>query len=693
MATSNTTLQVADLDFFSIKENLKNFLRSQSTFTDYDFEGSGMSVLLDVLAYNTYYNSFYLNMAANESFLDTAQIRNNILSHAKLINYVPDSPHGSVSLVNIVVTPSTAEDRNTNVITLDKYTKLVGQDKNGINYPYVTLNSNTSYKSGDAFSFANVMLKQGEVITQQFLVEPTNTTRRFQIPSANVDTDTIVITVQESSSNTTTTEYKLAEDLTEITANSNIYFVEEDDSLKYTVYFGDGVLGKKPKNGNIVIVTYLDTVGAVSNNISKFTFTSPIGGPLYRDNVSVTTIATSYGGTDKEDIEKIRFHAPYYYTAQNRAVTVKDYESLILKDYNNIDSVSIWGGEDNDPIVYGKVYLSLKTRGYYALSNLEKEKIKNSLIENRNVLTIVPEIVDPDYIFLIIKGRVTYNPSLTALSTDEIKTVVKNAIIQYNNDELSKFKSTFKKSKLQYYIENSEKSITASDISVYMQKRLTLTTNQAKNYIINFNSPLKKGDFVNKLYSFPQYTVVDSSAVLRNVFIEEVPDSFTGIDSISITNAGNNYETTPTVTISGDGTGATAVATLVGNRIRSIKVTNKGINYTRATITITGGGGSEGTAIAVLSAKNGIIRTFYYKANGEKVVVNGNAGTIDYDTGRVTLNAVTPLGIVNNDFYDTDVVTVNAVPSGDIIYPLRNRILAVDENNFQSIQIEVVAES
>jgi hypothetical protein len=692
MATSNTALQVADLDFFTIKENLKNFLRSQSTFTDYDFEGSGMSVLLDVLAYNTYYNSFYLNMAANESFLDTAQVRNNILSHAKLINYVPDSPHGSVSLVNVIVTPSTVEDRDTNVITLEKYTKLVGQDKNGINYPYVTLNSNTSYKSGDAFSFANVIIKQGEVITQQFLVEPANTKRRFQLPSANVDTDTLIVTVQESASNTMTTEYKLAEDLTEISSASNVYYVEEDDQLKYTIYFGDGVLGRRPKDGNIVIATYLDTVGSVSNNISKFKFTDPVGGPLYRDNVTISTISTSYGGTDKEDIEKIRFRAPYYYTAQNRAVTVKDYESIITKDYNNIDSVSIWGGEDNDPVVYGKVYLSLKTRGYYALSNLEKENIKNTLIENRNILTIVPEIVDPDYIFLIIKGRVTYNPSLTSLSNEEIKNIVKNAIIQYNNDELSKFKSTFKKSKLQYYIENAEKSITASDVTIYMQKRLKLTTNQSKNYVINFNSPLKKGDFIEKIYSFPQFTVIDSSNILRNVFIEEVPNSFTGIDSINVTNAGANYETTPTVTITGDGSGATAYATLVGTRLKSITVTNKGINYSRATVTITGDG-SEATASAVLEAKNGVLRSFYYKANGEKVVVNDNAGTVDYNTGRIILNAVNPLGIGINDFYDTDVVTVNVVPNSDIVYPLRNRILAIDENNYQSIQLEVVAES
>jgi hypothetical protein len=693
MATSNTALQVADLDFFGIRNNLKEFLRSQSTFTDYDFEGSGMAVLLDVLAYNTYYNSYYLNMAANESFLDTAQVRNNILSHAKNINYVPDSAHGSLSKVNIIVTPSTAEDQVTNVITLDKYTRILGQDKNGVNFTFVTLNSNTAYKSAGSFTFSNVFIKQGEVITQQFAVTANNTSRRFQIPSANVDTDTLVVTVQESAANTTTTSYTLAEDLTTITANSKVYFLEEDDQLNYTIYFGDDVLGYKPKNGNIVIATYLDTVGSISNNISKFTFIDPIGGPEYRDSVIVNTVETSYGGSDKETVENIRFRAPYYYTAQNRAVTVPDYESLITKDYNNIDSVSIWGGEDNDPVVYGKVYMSLKTRGYYVLSNLEKERIKNDLVEKRNVLTILPEIVDPDYVFLMVQGRVTYNPSLTSLTAGEIRTVVNNAIKKYNDDELAKFKSTFKKSKLQYYIENAERSITGSDIVVYLQKRLPLTLNQTKNYTINFNAALKKGDFIEKVYSFPSYTVVDSASVFRNVFIEEVPNSFTGIDLIKITNAGSGYYSVPTVTITGDGTGATAVADITGDgRVKSITVTNSGINYSRATISITGEG-SEATGIPVLQARNGILRTFYYKTNGEKVVVNENAGTINYDTGKIQLSSLIPLAVSSNDFYDTNVVSINVVPNGDIIYPLRNRILAIDENNFQSIQIEVVAES
>jgi len=325
MATSNTALRVAELDFFRIRDNLKNYLRSQSTFTDYDFEGSGMSVLLDVLAYNTHYNAFYLNMAANEAFLDTAQVRQNILSQAKAINYVPASPQGASAKINIVATPSLAEDNSINVITLDKYTRIIGQDIHGENYTFVTINSNTAAKINGSFTFANVMIKQGEVITWQYEASSNNVTRRYQIPSANVDTTTITITVQESSSNTYTTEFVLADDLTEITGQSRVYFVEEDDQLYYTVYFGDNVLGKKPNDGNIIHITYLDTMGAVSNNISKFSFAQAIGGK-FRDNVRISTITASYGGVDKEHVEDISFRAPYFYTAQNRCVTVNDYQ-------------------------------------------------------------------------------------------------------------------------------------------------------------------------------------------------------------------------------------------------------------------------------------------------------------------------------------------------------------------------------
>ena len=286
MATSNTALRVSDLDFFSIRNNLKNFLRSQSEFTDYDFEGSGMSVLLDVLSYNTYYNSFYLNMIANESFLDTAQVRQNILSHAKMINYVPASRQGATTKVNVLVTPEGGEP-SLNYVVLDKYTKLLGRDMNGVNYPFVTVNANTASLSNGTFSFSNVVIKQGEVISHQFLMSSNNTTRKFAIPSQNVDATTIAVTVQESSSNTYAREFRPAEDITTITGDSLVYYTEEDQDLNYSIYFGDGVIGYAPKNGNIVTVTYLDTIGSMSNNISKFTFTDKIGGS-FSNNVKTT---------------------------------------------------------------------------------------------------------------------------------------------------------------------------------------------------------------------------------------------------------------------------------------------------------------------------------------------------------------------------------------------------------------------
>ena len=214
MATANTALRVTELDFDSIKTNLKNYLRSQSEFQDFDFEGSGMSVLLDILAYNTHYTGYYLNMVANEMFLDTAQLRNSVLSHAKNLNYTPTSPQGALVKTNILITPSPTESQNTNVITLEKYTKFLAQDIDGTNYQFVALYSNTASKVGSTFSFANTYLKQGEVVTLQYSMDPTNISRRFDIPYSNVDTQTLTVTVQESASNTSTEEYILASDIT-----------------------------------------------------------------------------------------------------------------------------------------------------------------------------------------------------------------------------------------------------------------------------------------------------------------------------------------------------------------------------------------------------------------------------------------------------------------------------------------------
>jgi hypothetical protein len=691
MATEKTALRITELDYLSIRENLKNFLRSQNEFQDFDFEGAGMAVLLDILAYNTHYMGYYLNMVGNEMFLDSAQLRNSIISHAKLMNYVPGSRQGALSRININVTPSNTEDANTNSLTLEKYTRLLGRDKDGINHPFITLYSNTVSKSGQSFNFSNVYVKQGEVVTLQYLVDPANITRKFEIPSQNVDTTTVVITLQESSTNTDTKLYTLASDITEVTANSMVYWLEENDTQTYTFYFGDDHLGKRPKDGNIVTCTYLDNVGSISNNITGFTFTDLIGG-LYKDNVSITSAVSSYGGVEKEGIDQVKFRAPYFYTAQNRAVTQNDYQTLILKDYNYIDSVAVWGGEENDPIVYGKVFISLKTNGNYELTNFEKERIKTELIQKRNILTVTPEIIDPDYVFILIKGNVTYNSQLTALDDGALLSLVKAAIQDYVDDELNTFDSTFRKSKLQQYIEDCDPSITGSDIQIYVQKRVLIDIVNTRTYNIKYNLPIKQLQHKDKLTSFPEIQVFDAAGVSRNAFIEEIPESLTGINSINILNGGQNYITAPTVVISGDGRGATATASILAGRVNKITITNPGTDYSFALVTLEGDEGYGATVSVILDSDIGILRTFYYKTSGEKIIINSNIGSINYSEGSITLNSLRVTDVIDNEFYAENYLTLNIQAEDEIIPPLRNRILTIDNNDSKSIQLTMVSE-
>jgi hypothetical protein len=692
MATEKAALRVTEIDFDSIKENLKTYLRSQSEFQDFDFEGSGMSVLLDILAYNTHYMAYYLNMVGNEMFLDSAQLRNSILSHAKLMNYVPGSKQGALSKLNITITPvSGVEDTDATSATIEKYTRFLGTDINGINYPFVALYSNTAYKEGGSFSFANVNIKQGEVITIQYLMDSMNESRRFEIPSSNVDIESILVNVQESTTNTDTITYTQAEDITELTGNSFVYFIEENESSTYTVYFGDDVIGKKPKDGSVVILTYLDNVGEIANNISRFVPTSNVAG--YRNNVSIQSTASSYGGIEKESIEQIRYRAPYFYSTQNRAVTQNDYETLITKDYNNIDSVAVWGGEDNDPVIYGKVFISLKPKGNYFLTNLEKEKIKEELIQKRNVLTVTPEILDPEYLYLLVKGDVTYNSKLTTRTEGEILQLVKAAISDYATNELSNFSSIFRKTKLENYIENCEKSITGCDIEVFAQKRILIDTVNTKTYNINFGVRLEHSNEIgDMLSSYPSIKTYDSAFVERDIYFEQSPEISTGIDYIEVVSAGQNYSIAPTVTISGDGSGASATAKILSGRVVAIIIDNPGKNYNYATIALSGGDGSGASANIKLQNNKMVLRSYYYKENGEKVILNNNAGYIEHNIGKVYIDAIRIISVENNSFYDDNYLTLSAELKGTHIYPLRNRIVSIDDSDARSVQIRMIAE-
>lgn len=693
MAQANTTLRISELDFDSIKTNLKDFLRSQNQFQDFDFEGSGMSVLLDLLAYNTHYLGFYLNMVANEMFIDTAQLRNSILSHAKLMNYQPTGTVSPTALVNITVTPSINEDQDATTLTLPAYTTFLCEPLDGISYQFMTTEADSAVKVGSSFTFSNVAIKQGELTTLTYTVSPSNAKRRYTIPSATVDLDTIVVTVQESQSNTFTTAYTKAEDLTTITANSTIYFVEEnpDSNGSYTMTFGDGVIGKALANGNIIFIRYIDCQGSAANKANTFTLITPING--YDDNVTVTSVSAASGGSEKETLEQIRKRAPIHYTVQNRAVTVDDFKSIITSDYPHIESVSVWGGEENVPPIYGKIFISLNPEDGYEISLTEKERIVNEIISNRSVLTVIPEIVDPDYVYLLFVAKVNYDSNLTAYNEAELRELCRNAFIDYRDNSLRTFESIYRNSSLYRVIDSVDNSITSSEIGIYLQKRFEPTLNSTKNYELKFNTSLYKGSPTNRLYSFPAVTVQDINGIDRNVYFEEVPDSYSGIDSINVINPGSDYTSTPTVTITGDGTGATATAKIINGKLSSISIDNRGSNYTRATISIIGGEGTGASAVAVLQNRVGDLRTYYYQSNGEKVIVNNKAGTIDYNEGIVYLTNFTPIAIISNENYPNDTVTLNISPLSETIYPLRNRILELDTNDSSSIQITMVDEN
>jgi hypothetical protein len=680
-----TPFRISELDFNSIRENIKNYLKSQSEFTDFDFDGSGLSVLIDILAYNTHYMGYYLNMVGNEMFLDTAQLRSSVLSLAKLTNYVPRSRTGSTAIINVVVTPPDGDTEGS--LVLPRFSRFASESIDATNYVFATTDSYIVPKVDGKFTFNNVAIKQGETANLYYTVTDGN--RKFVLPSSNVDTSTVTVTVQESSSNTFITTYKLSDDLTEIDGNSKVFFLEETPDDNYLVYFGDGVLGYRPANNNIVIIKYIDSLGAGSNKANSFININPIGG---YSNVEVQSVSPAVAGADKETVEQIKFRAPISYTSQNRAVTKNDYESLLKKDYPNITSISVWSGDENIPPVYGKVFISMKPVTNYEITSLEKDRIIREIIANRGVLTVTPEIIDPNYTYLLFRINVNWNKDITDLDTSQIESLVRASIQDYITENLSDFNSVYRNSVLHDYIDNAHQSILSSQITTFLQKRITLVPNTRQNYEIDFATTLHRGGLIEAMYTYPSVKTYDSSNVERDVLFEEVPGAFTGLDSIKIINRGINYTSNPTVTITGDGTGATARATIVNGKVDSITVLNRGRDYTRASVSITGGGGSGATASPQLQFRNGTIRSYYYKQNGEKVIVNPLAGTIDYENGKIKLNSLYVLSVEENQLFESNVLSFNIKPDSDIVKSMRNSILDVDFGDPSAIQVEIEAE-
>lgn len=680
-------LRITELDFDTIKTNLKNFLRQQSEFTDYDFDGSGLSILIDLLAYNTHYNAYYLNMVANEAFLDTALLRDSVVSHAKTLGYVPYSQKAPSARINFTAQSSTA---NNGFLTLPTGYGFLSNQIDGSSYNFVVLDDVIVSKANSQYYFENVDIYEGQLVTYNFTQNDLNNPKQvFVLPDAGIDTTTIKVTITPSSGNTQVSVYSQVTDVLDVTSTSEVFYLQEDKSGKFQIHFGNDIIGKKIPDGAIVSVRYLITNGIVGNKANNFIATSSITDSLGESisNFTIDNVSAAAGGSVRESIDEIKFNAAAQFTTQNRLVTFKDYESYLRKNYPAIDSISVWGGEDETPAVYGKVFVSIKPKANYFLTETEKKRIVEEIIKPKAIVSIDAEIREPEYLYVIVQNYVEYDKNKTTQSSDALRNAIRNSILIYNQTSLSKFGSVLILSKLQDSIDGVNlNAIRGSETVLKLQKRFTPELGTAANYTINFNNELYRGSLQDRLVS-SEFTVFDQFGIQRTAQLEEVAQSFTGISEIQVANPGIGYTETPTVIISGDGTGATATAKVVNGRIESITVTNRGVDYTRALVTISGGNGYSASAVAVIDSRFGKVRTFYYDENARKQILNSNIGTIDYTNGVITINDFRPITVKEPD--NTIRLTVRAQKG--IVSSDKNTIITIDEEDSTSISTELVA--
>jgi hypothetical protein len=489
MAVNDKRLNVTQFDFDDVKQNLKTFLRGQTEFTDYDFEGSGMSALLDVLAYNTHYLGFNANMLANEMFLDSASLRSSVVSHAKTLGYLPSSPRASVATVNVMLNTTSLVSATMPAGTV--FTTTV----DGTSYQFTTATSVTSSSTGAGIPFNSVKIYEGTYVTSRYTVNSSDADQRFLLADSRADTDTLTVKVQTSSSDTTTSTYTLATDITQVTASSKVYFLQEVEAGKFEVYFGDGVIGTALSDNNIVILTYIVSNKAAANGATTFTSSGAIATV---NDVSVTTVSSSSAGSERETLKSIKYNAPLDYASQGRCVTAEDYKVYVKKLYPNTQSVQVFGGESGSfdsslgavsTPEYGKVFISIKSTTGLDLTSQEKTQLVTDLAPY-TIASTTPVIVDPLTVSLILNTNFKFDSSATTSTAEGLKTAVTNALIAYNSSDLGKFDGIFRHSKVTGVVDDADTSILGNITNVTMGQFFTPTTTASTAYTFFFNNAL-----------------------------------------------------------------------------------------------------------------------------------------------------------------------------------------------------------
>ena len=483
MAQTTKRLRVTELDFDEIKTNLKTHLKSQESFKDYNFEGSAMNTLLDVLSYNTHYNAIYGNMISNEMFLDSAVKRDSVVSLAKHLGYTPRSATCSTARLNVTVNNPSGSPATLTMPKGTVFRSRVG----GTNYQFVNMSDTTITPTEGVYSFTNVDVKEGTLLNVSYTKDSSANSQRFLLEDNNIDITTLKVTVQNSITDLTTATYTEASNILEIGSNSEVYFIDAVEKGFYEVTFGDDILGKALSDGNIVTLEYVVCNEDEPNGASDFTLQTGIGGST---NATITTVINAQNGGPRESIDSIKFNAPKYYSSQNRAVTAEDYKVILPKLYQNVDSMQVWGGEDNDPPVYGKVFLAIKPKTGKTLTTSTKNAIKQTYLAGKTMVSITPEIVDAGYICIIPTINVYWNPNITSSSATEIATKVRDVVQTYANNDIKNFDSVFRYSQFVNRIDLADVGIVSNITTIRCERHFDAILNQESKYTLNFYNPI-----------------------------------------------------------------------------------------------------------------------------------------------------------------------------------------------------------
>ena len=504
----NTDLVVTGLDFDTIRANLRNYISSKPEFSDYDFADSAMGTLLDLLAYNTYYNAFYANMATNEGFIDTAQLYDSVVSHAKALGYTPTSARSSSANVQLIFTLSTA-NATFRSIRIPKDTRFA-TTVNGASYSFVTPQTYTITANSTGGFADYIRIVEGIPLTHRYVFNRASNTS-FVLPNYNVDTTSIRVSVTESGNNQT---YILADDINEISGDSKVYFVEAEADKKFKVAFGDGIIGNQPATSSIVSISYRVCNAGAPNGANSFTLVNTtIDG---QTGINVVNIGRSSGGADIEDIESVRFNAPRAYQTQNRTVTATDYKQLLIQQNPDIAGISVWGGEENDPPIYGKVFVCAKPKTGTTFSLNRKAEIQTK-IRKYNVQSIDIDIVDPTYLYIVPLLNVRYDSKATTKTPGELASAIAARIVSFESTYLSNFDQSFRYSRFLDYVDSTDNSIvtTAADIRIKKTFQPSLVT--AGSYTLNFNNPIQRlgtQELISGVARHPGYGSVTSSSFM-----------------------------------------------------------------------------------------------------------------------------------------------------------------------------------